>query len=186
MWSLSMQEAWFVQRRSPLLNCNKNCPYRLQTAYFTDSSAVSINSTFPPSAILFSFLGHEQKKSSMGTEDDLGCQHAAVMSSQTLLHLVLLPLFAYFISWYIVDSGHSYLFPSSSSVKYICLFPHHSINHSTRYIIGSATSRLRAHFDSVSLLVMIQRQVQCSFCGLEIEMLDPLATEGLCLSWTRF
>lgn len=33
------------------LNCNKKCPYRLRTAYFTDSCAVSINSLFPPSAI---------------------------------------------------------------------------------------------------------------------------------------
>lgn len=55
MWSLSTRRLW--RSAAPLLNCNKKCPYRFQTAYFTDSCAVSINSTFPPSVILLSFLG---------------------------------------------------------------------------------------------------------------------------------
>lgn len=166
MWSLSTQEARFVQRRSPLLNCNKNCPYWLQTAYFTDSSAVSINSTFPPSAILLSFLGHENTRRSRQWELKMiwvvnaqSCHYSTFSSSSSPTLLVA-------GSWYIVVSGHSYLFPSSSSsVKYICLFPLHFINHSTRYIIGSATSRLRAYF-SRSPLTMIHRQVQFFFCGL--------------------
>lgn len=61
MWSLSIRH----KIATHLLNCNKKCPYRLQTAYFTDSFAVSINSTFPPSAnLLLLDSGHHRRDDS--------------------------------------------------------------------------------------------------------------------------